>query len=67
MKIAKISDIHFFYENNPKLSDYSKIKKGAHFIRYYSRLFGGSRDDWIETINKMEIELKFFFKRYSNT
>jgi hypothetical protein len=39
-KFSKISDSHFLYENNQKLSEQSKIKKGNHFIRYYSKLLG---------------------------
>jgi hypothetical protein len=31
-KFSKISDTHFLYENNRKLSEQSKIKKGNHFI-----------------------------------
>jgi hypothetical protein len=44
-KISKISDNHFLYENNQKLSEQSKIKKGNHSIRYYSIILGDGKND----------------------
>jgi hypothetical protein len=35
VKFSKISDTHFLYENNQKLSQKSTLKKGNHFMKYY--------------------------------
>jgi hypothetical protein len=62
-KISKISDTHFLYENNQKLSERSKLKKGNHHIRYYSRLNGGGKllekfgADNVFEINPIALEL----------
>jgi hypothetical protein len=40
---SKIFDTHFLYKNNQKLLERSKLKKGNHFIRYYSKLNGGGK------------------------
>jgi hypothetical protein len=58
-KLKKISEGHFFYLNNRKLSLSSKLDKGNHFIHIYSKLPGGARTDWWDILNKLDLEYEW--------
>jgi hypothetical protein len=63
-KFSKISGTHFLYENNRKLSEQSKIKKGNHFIRYYSKQLGGGKNDWINILEEIKYNISAMFQTY---
>jgi hypothetical protein len=63
-KIFKISDTHFLYENNRKLSEQSKIKNRIHFNRYYSKLLGGGKNDWINILEEIKSNINAMFQTY---
>jgi hypothetical protein len=63
-KFSKISDAHFLYENNRKLSEQLKIKKGNHFIRYYSIILGGGKNDWINILEEIKYNISTMLQTY---
>jgi hypothetical protein len=63
-EIAKIADNHVFCENNRILSGRSEIKNGNQLIRYYSKLLGGGKNDWIDILEEIKYYINYIFQTY---
>jgi hypothetical protein len=50
--------------NNRILSGRSEIKKGNHFIRYFAKLLGGGKNDWISILEEVKYYISGVFQTY---